>query len=591
MGRTSPQNAATDWHETAIRRARNVWSRLLYSSLIAIAGVWLGEGSWPAYWFAATVLSQLVTILVLEPVRRDPAFPVSDRRRMAFHATLALGSVVFTSCGPFLWFQGGSGGRLFAVIVLSGAMVNAAMQAGDSFLQLWVVYAPMMAALQVLPILSLLTATAPERRVLAFTTFGAMLVTLHLSIAGRRSVMTARQVKAALASANRERARAEAASAAKSDFLGVMSHELRTPLNGVLGMAQVMAAGTLEPAQRTRLEVVRQSGEHLLVLLNDLLDIAELDTEQLQIEAGVVEVDAMAAQTEALFAPLAAAKAIGFSLTLEPSAGAARAGDPIRVRQVLHNLVGAAVRSTEAGAVTVRIKGDADTLIFEVADTGPGLGPDGLATVFDRVAHGDERMARAARGPGLGLAIARGLAELMGGEVTARSAPAEGAVFTARLGLARVAPSAPAREEPAAAPAGGALRVLAAEDNPTNQLVLKTLLAQAGMEVHLVSDGQAAVTAWRGGRWDVVLMDLQMPVMDGLAATRAIRELEASEGRARTPIVAVTANAAAERAAEYLEAGLDGVVPKPIQFAQLLAAMGAALDAVRAPEEAQRSAA
>jgi CheY-like chemotaxis protein len=428
---------------------------------------------------------------------------------------------------------------------------------------------------------------------MAFTTFGAMLVTLHLSVAGRRSVRTARQVKEALGSANRERRRAEAASAAKSDFLGVMSHELRTPLNGVLGMAQVMEGGALEAAQRARLDVIRQSGENLLLLLNDLLDIAELDTERLEIEAGTVDVDALATQTEALFAPLAAAKAVGFRLDLDPSAGVARAGDPVRVRQVLHNLVSAAVRSTETGAVAVRIAGRADELVFEVADTGPSPGPDRLATLFDCFGQGGAGMALPSRGPSFGLAIARGLARLMGGDVTARARP-EGAVFVARLQLARLAAGAvpgPAALAPSAAIEGGQLRVLAAEDNPTNQLVLKTLLAQAGIDVHVVGDGEAAVAAWRDGAWDLVLMDLQMPVLDGLAATRAIRRLEAAEGLPRTPIVAVTANAAAERLADYLAAGLDDVVPKPIQFARLLGAMDKAIAGARLIEEARRSAA
>jgi CheY-like chemotaxis protein/anti-sigma regulatory factor (Ser/Thr protein kinase) len=259
---------------------------------------------------------------------------------------------------------------------------------------------------------------------------------------------------------------------------------------------------------------------------------------------------------------------------------------------VLHNLVGNAIKFTEAGEVRVRITGDDDHLIFEVADTGPGVAPEQLETVFEQFTQSDASSTRRYGGSGLGLAIARGLAHLMGGDVSARSAPGQGAIFTARLKLppadVPVASGAPALTAEAA---GTRLRVLAAEDNQTNQLVLKTLLQQVGIDVHVTGDGEAAVAAWRAGRWDLVLMDIQMPVMDGVAATRAIRALEAAERLPRTPIVAVTANATAERAAEYLAAGMDGLCPKPIQLSQLLNAIEQVLDGAPPQEIAARPAA
>jgi signal transduction histidine kinase/CheY-like chemotaxis protein len=577
MGKASPQGAA-NWHEIAAVRARDLPSRLVFSVLIAAGGAWVASGSWPLIWLTATVVAQLATLIVTEPMRREPNFPVSTARARAFYASIALSAVVFAACGPLFWFDGGSGGRLFSFIVLSGAVVNSAMQAGDSTRLLWAACGPIILVAQALPFISFFGADGSERKVLGLTGLAAGLLTLHLALAAQRGLRSASKVKDALAEADRERLRAEAASAAKSDFLAVMSHELRTPLNGVLGMAQAMAGDRLARAQRGRLDVIRQSGEILLVLLNDLLDLSEIDTARLQIVPGIIDVAGLAEQVEAVFSPLAEAKQVGFSVQLLDSAGVARLGDPMRVRQVLHNLVANAVKFTEEGLVSVVISGDDDELLFAVADTGSGVAPDKAHLLFQRFGQSDPSATRRRSGAGLGLAIARGLAQLMGGDVTMRSTPGEGSVFTAHLKLPR-AQAAPALglAAPDAAPGPEQLRVLAAEDNPINQLVLKTLLEQIGITVQFAGDGEEAVAAWRSGRWDVVLMDIQMPVMDGLAATRAIRVLEAAEGRPRTPIIAVTANGVAEQASEYMDAGMDALVPKPIQLKQLLTAIDAAV--------------
>jgi signal transduction histidine kinase len=581
MGRPSPPNAA-NWHEIAAARVRDLQLRIPFAVLIAAAGAFVAHGPWPFVWLAATVLAQTGTLVLTEPMRRDPGLEVSRRREIAFYVGLGVSAAIFAACGGLFWFDGGPGGPAFALIVLAGAVVNVILQAAGSARQMWIACAPFMFQLLALPLISLALAEASQRRVPALMAFGAVLMALHLAAAGRRSVNNARKLRMAVEAAQRERLRAEAASAAKSDFLGVMSHELRTPLNGVLGMVQALQGDELSPVVRDRLEVIRRSGESLLMLLNDLLDLSRLDTARLELEREVVDLERLAAQTETLFAPLAAAKSLGFELKLTASAGAARVGDVLRVRQVLHNLVANAVKFTDAGLVSVRISGSAEELVFEVADTGPGVEPGRVPSLFEPFNLSDPSTTRRHGGSGLGLAIARGLARLMDGDVTAHSHPGDGSIFTARLRLALAGPQA--RPEPApAAPTLQApvrLQVLAAEDNPTNQLVLRTLLEQVGLQIHVVPDGEAAVDAWRTGRWDLVLMDVQMPVMDGLAATRAIRLLEASEGRARTPIVAVTANAVAEQEAEYMAAGMDGLVPKPIQLRQLLSVVG---EVLRAP--------
>jgi signal transduction histidine kinase/CheY-like chemotaxis protein len=583
MGGDASQSVAS-WHELAVARARDARIRAGFSVVVAAFGVYVARDVWPAVWLAATLAAQVLTLLLLEPMRRDPSVQVSHARAMAFWAGLGVSALVFAAIAPILWFHTGWSGRLFAVMILAGAATNVMLLAGASAKVMWISGAPFILLLPLLPLISFYREPLAARSGMVAAACAALLFALYLCASGRRAIVAARALGAALREAERERLRALAANEAKSEFLAMMSHELRTPLNGVLGMAQALEADALSPGQRERVEVVRQSGEILLALVNDLLDVTEIETGSLELEPGVVDVAGLAEQTRRVFAPLAEAKGLAFRLQRLPSAAEVRRGDARRVRQILHNLVANAVKFTASGRIVVVIRGSADELELEVRDTGPGLAPERLGAIFERFSLSDLSATRRHGGPGLGLAVTRGLARLMGGDITAASRLGEGSVFTARLKLplAEAGTAADAARPPA--PGGRRpVRVLAAEDNPTNQIVLKALLEQAGLTAHLVANGEEAVEAWRAAPWDVVLMDIQMPVMDGLAATRAIRAMEAQEGRPRTPIVAVTANALAHQAAGYIAAGMDGLTPKPIEFVQLMAVIEEALQAHEAP--------
>ncbi|RAK63639.1 ATP-binding protein [Phenylobacterium kunshanense] len=383
---------------------------------------------------------------------------------------------------------------------------------------------------------------------------------------------------------------AEAASRAKSDFLATMSHEIRTPLNGILGMAQAMQRDELSPAQKERLRVVRRSGETLLSLLNDALDFSQIEAGKLRLEPTEFDMEHLTRGAVATFGPLAAAKGLAFDFSIDDEAKGRFSGDPVRVRQILYNLTANAVKFTDRGRVAVAVSRGGEGLVLEVADSGIGIPAERIEGLFDKFVQGDASATRRHGGVGLGLTICKALAEKMGGRITASSVEGKGSIFTVVLPLPRAADPAPIAvlsetAAPSPDPDAPPIRILAAEDNAVNQLVLKTLLSQAGLDPVVVADGAAALEAWRSARWDVILMDIQMPVMDGLAAAREIRVAEAAESRPRTPIIAVTANAMSHQIAEYLAAGIDDVAPKPLDAVRLFEAIERALEgAARQPE-------
>ena len=377
---------------------------------------------------------------------------------------------------------------------------------------------------------------------------------------------------------------AEAANVLKSHFLANMSHEIRTPLNGVLAMAQIMAMSDLDQTQRDRLAVIHQSGEALLTILNDILDLSKIEAGRMELETAEFDVNELAGNLEAAHAPVAASKGLGFSVDVTPSAGGQRMGDQTRLLQILNNLVANAVKFTTHGEVRVVLTGEGDEgrdgLLITVRDTGIGVPAAKLPLLFQKFSQVDSSTTRQFGGTGLGLAICREIAQLMGGTVWAESAEGAGSTFHVRLPLERtalVARQAAQAEQGRARGDVSELKVLAAEDNATNQLVLKTIMSTFGLSVDMVADGRLAVEAWAAGQYDLILMDIQMPVMDGIAATRAIRTMERSSGRSRTPIIALSANAMTHQVKEYLDAGVDLHVPKPIQIAMLQEALAAAM--------------
>ena len=407
--------------------------------------------------------------------------------------------------------------------------------------------------------LQLVTATRAERRVREG-------IALRL-----QAEALAREKEEALKTAMRQ-------SAVKTQFLANISHELRTPLHGILGMAKLLHMEVQEPALAQRAELIMSSGTHLLTLINDLLDISRVEAGQFLIRSEPHDLNAQIAQLQGIYAMRTADKGLAFNVRSQLPSPCWVTGDPARVRQVLHNLLGNAVKFTPRGAVTLSVRWDeaSGMLRAQVQDTGVGIAHSDLDSIFDAFAQSRaSHLDQASEGVGLGLTIARDIARAMGGDITAQSTLGVGStlVFTACLprAVAPVVSPAPALQTaPRHNPTGHCL-VLLAEDNDINAVVAMNFLELIGVKAERANNGQEALQqALRNQqRPDMVLMDCQMPVMNGYEATRAIRAEEQRLGLPRIPIIALTATASDAERQDCLDAGMDEFLTKPCMFEDL----------------------
>lgn len=382
---------------------------------------------------------------------------------------------------------------------------------------------------------------------------------------------------------------AEEASRSKSDFLANMSHEIRTPLNGVVAMADALARSDLGPREREMVDIVRSSSGTLERLLSDILDTAKIESGQIAIEPAPFHLADVVRETAALWRPSAEAKGVDLTIGIPAEAERLVHGDAVRIRQILTNLVSNALKFTAEGEVRLIVEDAPDDRVrFTVTDTGVGFEPEQKARIFGRFHQADGSITRRFGGTGLGLAISRELAGLMGGALDCESQPGVGSRFwfETPLPLAEaVAADAPAIPEGnvEAVP----LRILLADDHPANRKVIEVLLSGACADLVCVADGRQALDAFQDGGFDLVLMDMQMPVMDGLTATAAIRDFEARGGWGRTPVLMLTANAMAEHIEAGRQAGADGHLAKPVTTATLFAAISKVLAATGSDLEAE----
>ncbi|NEX92027.1 ATP-binding protein [Caulobacter sp. 17J65-9] len=370
------------------------------------------------------------------------------------------------------------------------------------------------------------------------------------------------------------RDKADAANKAKSAFLAVVSHELRTPMNGVLGAAQLLSSSRLDATQREYVSIVRNSGDSLLALLNDILDLTKIEADRMQLEAIEIELPELVERLGAAWTARAREKGVDYVVDLDPMAPVAVIGDPNRLSQIVHNLLSNAVKFTDKGAVRLklsseRLEGGRARLSFAVSDTGPGIAQEDVERLFQPFTQLDASSTRRFGGTGLGLTISRKLAEMMGGELTLESTPGQGSTFVLTIDAeVRAWARAKVEEEVTAdLDSGEPLKVLVVEDHPVNRMLVEAWLASSGHATASAENGQLALNLCEAQAYDLILMDVNMPVMDGLTATRRLRETEGPNRE--TPVVILSASARAEDHEAGYAAGADAYVNKPIDFKAL----------------------
>jgi signal transduction histidine kinase/CheY-like chemotaxis protein len=581
-GADAPAGDAADSDEAAIRREQ--WRMVLQKHPIAIWGnafgvvlfaimLWFRAPA-PAIWVWAAVGLGLA-LMRAAAIRRlhDQVLDGADARR-------ARGLIVLLSVAAgliwgvaFVLFLPGRPLELFAA---AGAFL-AALNAGaiTTSASVYGAYAAFILSVNV-PLLALLAGqmAVPHGTLAA----GIGLLTVVMLSAGRRTHLQMREMLATrfanqrlIRDLDRSRMAAESAASAKSSFLANMSHEIRTPMNAILGMSRRLGDTHLNPRQRNYLDKIQGAADGLLTVIDDILDFSKVDAGKLDLENTAFAYGEVLQRLDDVLSLRASEKGLTLRYESDSDVPPFLRGDPYRLGQVLLNLAGNAIKFTERGEVVVHAGVEADDgetvrLAITVRDTGIGLTETQRTELFEVFAQGDASMTRRFGGAGLGLAISQRLTRLMGGQITVASEPGVGSDFTVHVPLGRAAPSEVARTEKPAALDTAALdrlsgaRVLLAEDNEVNQELGRELLEDAGMRVTVVPDGQAAIEALRRMPHDLVLMDVQMPGVDGYTATGWLRE----DPRLNTiPIIALTAHALPEAHERSLAMGMDDHVTKP----------------------------
>ena len=562
-------------------RFRELKTRIALAAFIGATAWFVTPTMWPGIWFAAVLATQALDWLVFRRFRRDPAWE-PDRAYVALSCgTTLLSVIVYAGITAYMWFWGGEAGRIFAMVQCAGGLLHVSLHMHHARPILISAVAAHATYFLGLPIFSAVATGNWHELLIAI---GCVLYMSHLVVAVRQSSMTTTALQSARDAEQRARQKAEVASAAKSDFLAVVSHEIRTPMNAVISAANLLRGTRLDGRQREHVSMLIDAGDVLMGLLNDVLDFSKIEAGKMELESAEMIVRERLATLGRLWEPRAMGNGVRLNLRVAPRVPEAVRTDPLRLQQILFNLLSNAVKFTSHGEIAVDVDWADDHLMVAVSDTGCGIPADRLDQVFNSFEQADVGTTRRHGGTGLGLSISRKLAEIMGGSLTAASVEGQGSTFTLTLPMEAIENAAAQPERPAEA--AGALRgrsILAADDHEVNRRILTLLLEPHGCRLTLVENGAEAVEAALAEPFDAILMDMQMPVMDGLEATRRIRQGGINGG---TPVIALTANALdTHRAAWEAAGGVHAFLTKPIDPVMLARTLADACAEVRPPSE------
>ncbi|MDQ8027390.1 MAG: ATP-binding protein [Brevundimonas sp.] len=563
-------------------RFRELKTRIGLAAFIGATAWFFAPSLWPAVWFAAVVVSQIADWAVFRRFRLNPEWAPDRGYVILSCAVTAFGVAIYSSIAAWLWVDGGEIGRAFALVQIAGGLLHVSLHMHHARPILISAVATHGAYFLGLPVMTAILTGYWHELLVAL---GCLLYMSHLVVAVRQASATTEVLRAAKEMEQQARRKAEEASAAKSDFLAVISHEIRTPMNAVISAANLLRRTKLDDRQSEHVSMLTDAGEVLMGLLNDVLDVSKIEAGKMVLETDDVDVRARLASLARLWEPRAAAN--GVELVVEASGAVPECvrTDPLRLQQILFNLISNAVKFTDQGRITVSTDWDGEALTVAVSDTGCGIPAARLAHVFDSFEQAEAGTTRRYGGTGLGLSISRKLAEIMGGDLTVRSVEGEGSTFTLTLPM-EVSASRPAEASVDVVEVGALAgrNILAADDHEVNRRILTLLLEPHGCRLTMVENGAEALEAATAERFDAVLMDMQMPVMDGLEAARRIRS---SGGvNAATPIIALTANALDVHRQAWTAVGVEAFLTKPIDPTALVGTLAQACERGEPPARA-----
>lgn len=560
---------------TAKVRRKELKTRLFIAAFGACV-VWWSIGLLPGLlWFGAVVMSQVLNTWGWSPLTRADVKKITRRQYTFILFCSVQAAVVYSFVAAMLWFAGDESLRVFSFLWFAGSLLHVTLHMHHDKAAFFAGSAAHGIYFFGVPMVTIMLESGMDKAGGIITLIGAALYSGHLIAAFTSTRSLSKGLSDARKEAERRQSEAESANRAKSEFLASMSHEIRTPLNGILGMSDALLSAELPSNEKERVEILHASGELLLRLLNDMLDLSKIEAARFELEESKIDISEVATKIVNVHSISSLKEDVAMQLTIAPDLETIRLGDELRLTQILHNLISNAAKFTHSGQITVGIEAGYDNgILIRVQDTGIGMSADQLGQIMKPFVQADKSISRKYGGTGLGLAIVKGIVSAMGGNVVVTSALGMGSCFSVYLPLkpsvsGGIGDLEGPQENCSVSDVKGA-RILVADDNAVNRLVIKSFLNE--LDVHLVyaEDGQQAVDSYMQGEFDLVLMDIAMPDKDGVEAMKEIKSWEREQGRTPVPIVAVSAHALSHEVTMYLAEGFDDYLSKPVSKDRLL---------------------